>query len=132
MEAARAYDFTVRKQRKRRVYCEHCEQYLSKSTYYRHKSKYYDPSNETWSKFANVGDIETSCSSEDLSEGDETVQDCDDVYCMEEADGDNDIVGLSPPSLEPPPSNFEDLNESLAGDNNNQLQGHLYIISCNN
>ena len=126
MEAARAYDLAVIKQRKRRIYCE---QYLSKSTYYRHKSIYYDPSNETWSKFANVDEIETACSSEgeDVSDGDETaVQDCVGVYCTEEAD-DNDIDSscLSPPSPKLPPLNFEELNGSLIDDDNNEMQGHL-------
>ena len=104
MEGACAYDLAVRKQRKRRLYCEHCEQYLSKSTYYRHKSKYYDPSNRTWSKCANVDDIETASSSEHLGEEEDIVfQDCVDVYYTEEADDNSDdsnidSFGLSPPS----------------------------------
>ena len=76
-----------------------------------------------WSKFANVDEIETACSSEDVSDGDETaVQDCVGVYCTEEAD-DNDIDSL--PSSKLPPSNFEELNGSLTDDDNNEMQGHL-------
>ena len=83
-------------------------------------------------KCANVDDIETASSSEHLSEEEDIVfQDCVDVYYTEEADDNSDdsntdSFGLSPPSSELPPSNFEELR-SLTGDDNNQLQGHIYI-----
>ena len=54
-----------------------------------------------WSKFANVDEIATACSSEGMGDGDETaVQDCVGVYCTEEAD-DNDIGSLPSPKLPP-------------------------------
>ena len=34
--------------KRRRLYCEHCESYLSKSAYYRHRMRYFDTSHNQW------------------------------------------------------------------------------------
>ena len=32
------------------MFCTHCEQYLAKSTFYRHRRKFYNPITKTWEK----------------------------------------------------------------------------------
>ena len=34
--------------KRRRLYCEHCESYLSKSVYYHHRMRYFDTSHNQW------------------------------------------------------------------------------------
>ena len=34
---------------KKRVYCEHCNEYISRSLYYLHRRQYYDPKQRKWS-----------------------------------------------------------------------------------
>ena len=35
---------------RKRLYCGHCEDYVSKTLYYKHKQIYYDDGNKKWSK----------------------------------------------------------------------------------
>lgn len=39
---------TVRGRQWQRIYCPHCGEQVSKSTYYRHRATYYDTVLETW------------------------------------------------------------------------------------
>ena len=32
------------------MFCPHCEQYLTKSTFYRHRREFYNPITKTWDK----------------------------------------------------------------------------------
>ena len=63
--------------RKRRKYCELCEKDLTKSTYYRHKSKFFDHFNGTWIKASEllVPDENSSTEEEDNNSIDELFVD---------------------------------------------------------
>jgi len=64
-------DNPLRGVKRRRNYCEHCESHVSESTFYRHKSQFYDVSTRTWIK-ASEAHIEC-CSSSLDSEDDEGI-----------------------------------------------------------
>ena len=59
--------------KRRRNYCEHCESYLTKSTFYRHRSKYYNTATGKWVKVCDItvsnsstsSDEDSSCASRD-------------------------------------------------------------------
>ena len=51
--------------KRRRHYCEHCEGYLSKSTYYRHRSKYYNIATGKWIKVSDITNPNSSSSADD-------------------------------------------------------------------
>lgn len=38
----------IPKKPSRELYCQHCHQTVTKSTFYRHRSKYYDPISDVW------------------------------------------------------------------------------------
>lgn len=64
-------DNLLRGVKRRRNYCKHCESHVSKSTFYRHKSQFYDVSTRTWIKAV---DAHVECSSSSLdSEDDERI-----------------------------------------------------------
>ena len=54
-------------EKRRRVYCEHCKNYLSKSTYNRHRMRYFDALNNQWVTTSSTEDYTVSTSSD--SEG---------------------------------------------------------------
>ena len=49
----------------KRKYCDHCENYLSKSTYYRHRSKYYNIATGKWIKVSDTTNPSSSSSASD-------------------------------------------------------------------
>ena len=59
----------------KRYFCEHCEQQLSKTSYFKHKRLYYDRKSETWKKER----VHYTDSSEDFNEFQvaESCQGCD-------------------------------------------------------
>ena len=62
--------------KRRRVYCEHCVEYLKKSTYYRHKRRFFDPQSKTWAKEIQALDEDPSTSTS-LDSNDEIPFNCD-------------------------------------------------------
>lgn len=95
--------------RKRRRYCEHCEKDLTKSTYYRHKNKFFDHCNGTWIK-ASEAHSEVPENGSSGEEDDSSI----DEYFLESAAGsitrgtNTDLIELTSPP-EPPSSNPESL-----------------------
>ena len=61
-------DNLLRGVKRRRNYCEHCESHVSKSTFYRHKSQFYDVSTRTWIK---ASDAHVECCSSSLDSEDD-------------------------------------------------------------
>ena len=43
-------DFETTSRKHPKIYCSHCEEYISKSSWYEHYSKFYKPSTKTWGK----------------------------------------------------------------------------------
>ena len=54
-----------RRIKRKRVYCDHCDNYLSKSTYYRHRSKYYNIATGKWIKVSDATNPSSSSSASD-------------------------------------------------------------------
>ena len=48
------------KRRRRTLYCGHCLEEVSKSTYYRHREKYYDEVEQRWSTLCSDSSTEES------------------------------------------------------------------------
>ena len=48
--------------KRRRIYCGHCEEYLAKSAFYRHKGKYFDADSKTWTTSPAAEDVHASSS----------------------------------------------------------------------
>lgn len=60
----------------KKLFCPHCNTLISKSTWYRHYSQYYDSSNDTWkSKNAErlEADFDFGSDSSDLEENDNAL-----------------------------------------------------------
>lgn len=97
-------------------FCPHCEQFLTKSTYYRHRTEFYNPITKTWDKQKRTL----------LPRRDKTTN--TDDFEMEQ---DNMHVGLVPDHPELDPKN-EGLSSSLLGRQNSEFptDSGMYSYSC--
>ncbi len=76
---------TVRKHEK--VYCSHCERYISKSTWYVHHHRFYCPATKSWKKHVVPFNFDDHSSEEDCDFIDEYFENDDNSF-QESADGD--------------------------------------------
>jgi hypothetical protein len=53
--------------KRRRLFCEHCKSFLSKSTYYRHRANYFDRRTKVWVSEREVVQLSSSRSDSDSS-----------------------------------------------------------------
>ena len=72
---------TMESRKRGRKYCEHCDSLLAKSTYYLHRSQFYDTESNVWRKDIETPRVYASTSSESDSEMADDLR----YYCM----GDN-------------------------------------------
>ena len=84
--------------KRRRIYCEHCENHLTKSTYYRHKSKFFDVATKTWAKDRIDEDNPIALTSSDSEENCSLINE-DVNNCVESNLGETDVSG-SPSTLQ--------------------------------
>ena len=70
----------------RRRFCPHCEDFVTKSTFYRHKSKFFDKHTKTWNHDENTGRlVDSESSSESIDESDFIERTSEDRNDLEDA-----------------------------------------------
>ena len=50
---------SMRKRPRKSIFCKHCNQYVSHPTYYRHKAKFYDATNDKWIQEVSASDSDS-------------------------------------------------------------------------
>lgn len=79
--------------KRKRIYCEHCENHLTKSTYYRHKSKFFDVATKTWAKDRIDEDNPIALTSSNGKENCLLINEDVNNYCAESNLGETDVSG---------------------------------------
>ena len=113
--------------KRRRSYCEHCETDVSKSTFYRHKSRFFDVSTGTWIK-ASEAHIDSYSSSSSDSEEDRSFHgDCfgEPEVILASTDVDNPSINVQ--QLSDSPSAVTHGDESSSSNQGNGFYGHVSI-----
>ena len=94
----------------RRIFCPHCEDFVTKSTFYRHKIKFFNKHTKTWNE--NTG---RSVDSESSDESDLTWEDRNDLE-----DASTYLDGLD--------EIYESLDDNCLADSEQALEGTLEVV----
>ena len=86
--------------KQRRNYCEHCESYLTKSTFYRHRSKYHNTATGKWAKLCDITVSSSSTSSDEDSSCASHDEDSSSSHDVDEVTFDDNSVHASSSYME--------------------------------
>ena len=98
----------------RRIFCPHCGEWVTKSTFYRHKNKFFNNRTKTW--IENVGASRRSSCSDSSDESDRTLEERCNVRSLEDICSADDVEEV-----------HDDRSAALEGI---LMQGKLWVAIC--